>query len=125
MAKKVDISKVKIRSNKVGSLLFAAGSLIAIVGGLLYPGGLNLPLSTILIALGIVVGLLNVTTKETTAFLLAGVSLVIITSLGGAVLAQIPTIGIYVEGVLLSVLTFVMPAALIVALKSIYTLAQN
>jgi len=122
--KKGSIS-IKKSKNKIGSLFFVIGTIIAIVGGLVYTGGLNTILSSILIALGIVVGLLNITLKETNAFLLATVSLVIITALGGAVLAQIPTIGLYIEGVLLSILTFVIPAGIIVALKSVYSLAED
>ncbi len=124
MVKKVNLA-VKRSDNKLGSLLFVLGAGVAIVGGMVYPGGLNATLSSVLIALGIVVGLMNVTLKETNHFLMSTVSLVIITSLGGAVLGQIPLIGAYLEGVLLSVLTFVIPAALIVALKSVYSLAQN
>jgi len=115
----------KREGNKLGSLFFVIGTGIAIIGGIVYPGGLNPTLSSVLIALGIVVGLMNITLKETSPFLLATVSLVIITSLGGAVLSQIPLIGIFLEGILLSILTFIIPAALIVALKSVYTLAQD
>src|SRR3989338_5445659 len=97
-------------NNKVGSLFFVLGTAIAVIGGLIFPSGLNPTLSGILIVLGIVVGLLNVTRRETDDFLMASVSLVIITALGGAVLSQVPQIGAYLEGVLLSILTFVVPS---------------
>jgi len=111
--------------NKIGSILFGLGALISILGGLIFPGGLNLALSSTLIVLGIIVGLLNITQKETTNFMFASITLVIITSLGGAVLAQVPVIGIYIEGILLSILTFIVPTALIVTLRFVYILAQN
>ena len=114
------------KSNKnIGSLFFLVGAVVAILGGLIYPGGLNVVLSSVLIALGVIVGFLNITTKETTSFLLATVSLVIMAALGGAVLAQVATIGIYLEGILLSILTFVIPAGIIVALRVVYTLEKD
>jgi len=122
MAKKIEIPRSQ---NKIGKVLFMLGAGIAIVGGLIYPGGLNLALSVVLIALGMVVGLLNVTVIETKSFLLATVSLVVMSALGGAVLNQVPVIGIYVEGVLLSIMTFILPAGIIVALKLVYRLAED
>ena len=123
MKKKKDV--VGKKGPKIGTLFFALGAVLAIGGGLVYPGGLNTVLSSILIAFGVMVGLLNVTLVETKVFLLATVSLVVMSALGGAVLSQVPTIGIYVEGVLLSILTFTLPAGIIVALKTIYRLAEN
>lgn len=115
----------KKRKGGIGSLFFVVGAIVAILGGLIYPGGLNLALSSVLIVFGIVVGFLNITTKETTSFLLATVSLVVMTALGGAVLAQVATIGIYLEGILLSILIFVVPAGIIVALRVVYTLEKD
>ena len=63
MVKKVEHmthSKVKL-----GTIFFILGAGIALVGGLIYPGGLNLTLSSVLITLGIIVGILNVTVIET------------------------------------------------------------
>ena len=105
-----------------GSLLFLVGAVVAVVVGLLSPGGLNTTLTSVLILLGIIVGFLYITTKETMAFLLATVSLVIVTSLGGAVLGTVPVVGTYLEGIMLGILTFVVPSAIIVALKSVYSL---
>ena len=123
MAKKIDI--VGRRQPKLGTLFFALGAVLAIGGGLIYPGGLNTILSSVLIALGIIVGMLNVTLRETNSFLLATVSLVVMSALGGAVLSQVPSIGIYVEGILLSILTFILPAGIIVALRTVYRLAED
>lgn len=111
--------------NRIGGLFFVLGALIAILGGIVYPGSPNASLSTVLIVLGIIVGLLNVTMKEAQAFLLATASLVVVTALGGAVLGDIAFIGAYVAGVLHSVLTFVVPASIIVALKAVYVLAED
>jgi len=112
-------------TGSVGSLLFLVGAVVAVVAGLLSPGGVSTTLTSALIVLGIIVGFLNVTTKETNAFLLATVSLVIVTSLGGAVLGQVRIVGAYLEGIFLGVLTFIIPAAIIVAIKSIYALEEK
>ena len=122
MMKKGEKAKSQMRP---GTLFFVLGITIAIIGGLIYGEKLNIVLSSVLIVLGIIVGLHNVTLKETNSFLLATISLVIISSLGRALLSQIPTIGNYIEGILFSIMTFVVPAAIIVALKSIISLAEE
>ena len=110
---------------KVGSWSFLLGVLIAIIGGAISPGGLTTIITSVLIVLGLISGLLNVTQKETTKFLLAAVSLAIITAFGGEVLSAVARIGLYLEGILASILTFVIPAAIVVSLKSIYSLAAD
>jgi len=109
----------------LGSLSFLFGAVIAVLVGVINPGAANASLTSLLILLGIVVGFLNVTTKETNSFLLATVSLVIVAALGGAVLGQVAFVGNYLEGVLMAILTFVIPATIIVAIKSIYSLAEK
>ena len=118
-------ANVKKASTPLGNLSFLFGAGIAVIAGIIAPGGGTATLTSILIILGIIVGLLNVTRRETGSFLIATVSLVIVSALGGAVLSQIAGIGIYLEGILISILTFVIPATIIVALKSIYSLAAT
>ncbi|MBS3133070.1 hypothetical protein J4470_02990 [Candidatus Woesearchaeota archaeon] len=116
---------VKKSYGSLGSLLFLVGAAAAVVVGLLSPGGINAGITSVLILLGLIIGFLNVTTRETNSFLLATVSLVIVTALGGAVLSRVAVVGVYLEGVLLAILTFIIPAAIIVALKSVYSLAAS
>ncbi|MBI2574745.1 hypothetical protein HYV82_02575 [Candidatus Woesearchaeota archaeon] len=111
---------------KIGSWAFILGVIIAVVAGVLQAQS-ETPspmLTSLLIVLGLVVGFLNVTGKETTPFLLATVSLVIV-SMGGDVLGKVATVGPYISGVLGSIMTFVVPATIIVALKAIYALASD
>jgi hypothetical protein len=108
---------------KIGSWAFIIGVIIAlIVGGF---GNKDPIVTTVLILLGLIVGLLNVTGRETTPFLLASVSLVIVSSMGGAGLASVASIGTTLQGILNAIMTFVMPATIIVALKAIYALAHD
>ena len=108
---------------KVGSWAFILGVVIAVVAGIVQAKSATI--TTLLIVLGLIVGLLNVTGKETTAFLLATVSLVIVSNMGGTYLGQIANIGPKIDGVLGAIMTFVVPATIIVALKAIYALAAD
>ena len=105
---------------KVGGWAFIIGAVVALVVGFFKPTDL---ITTVLIALGLVVGFLNVTGRETTPFLLAAVSLVIVSQFGGDAVSG--TIGDVIKGVLASLMTFVVPATIIVALKAIYALAHD
>jgi hypothetical protein len=117
MAKEMDLVA------KVGSWAFIFGVVVALVVGVLGKGDLSVA-TTVLIILGLIVGLLNVTGRETTPFLLASVSLVIVSSMGGNVF---PGYGLFMilKQTLNAVITFVMPATIIVALKAIYALAHD
>jgi hypothetical protein len=119
------MAKKSGNSNSIGSLSFLFGVVIAVLVGVISPGAANTTLISLLILLGIIVGILNITRKETNAFLMATVSLVIVSALGGAVLGQVALVGNYLEAVLMSILTFVIPATIIVSIKSIYTLAER
>ena len=109
---------------KVGSWAFIIGVLIALVVGILNPTE-NTVATTILIVLGLIVGFLNVTGRETTPFLLAALSLVLVAKFGGDVLGMVSGIGIYLQSMLTALMTFVVPATIIVALKAIYALAHD
>ena len=107
---------------KFGSWAFIIGVVIAIVAGY-WP--LNALITSVLIVLGLVVGLVNITGHETERFLLAAVSLVIVAKFGGDYLSTIEVVGPYFSSVFGAVQTFVIPATIIVALKTIYALAQD
>lgn len=110
---------------KVGSWAFIIGVIVALIVGIFSAGTANAVTTSVLIVLGLIVGFLNVTGRETTPFLLAAVSLVIVSSLGGSKLGMIPTIGATLEGTLGALMTFVIPATIIVALKAIWALAHD
>lgn len=111
---------------KIGSFAFILGVLIAVVAGLINLDGQTKAIMTsLLIVLGLIVGFLNVTGKETTPFLLAAVSLVIVTNFGSNQLGQIQMVGSYIDSIFKSIMTFVIPATIIVAMKAIYALASD
>jgi hypothetical protein len=118
MAKEADLVA------KVGSWAFIIGVIVALIIGVFSAS--NTPVATtLLIVLGLIVGFLNVTGRETTPFLLASVSLVIVSYMGGPVLSDVARIGPTLQNVLGAITTFVIPATIIVALKAIYALAHD
>ena len=114
--------KQTFQTQGIGELAFFAGLLLAIVAGFFMWGEYEYILTIILVILGIIVGFLNITLKETTGFLIASVALLVA---GSAGLDKIPYVSYYIYPILLNILTFVTPAALIVALKAVYQLARK
>jgi hypothetical protein len=110
---------------KVGSWAFIIGLVVAVLVGLFSNVKSSATITSVLIVLGLIVGFLNVTGRETTPFLLATVSLVIVSSFGGNVLAEVAYIGITMQNVLNAIMIFVIPATIIVSLKAIYALAHD
>lgn len=104
--------------NRVGNWAFIIGVVLAILAAFVVIPQLAL----ILVILGLVVGFINVTGKETTAFLVATIALL---TAGTAGIAIVPAVGGYVDTVLKNVVAFVGPAALVVALKEVYALASK
>lgn len=112
---------------KWGVWAFIVGIILALIGGILVGllGAGQTAVTAILIVLGLVVGFLNVTDKETKDYLLAAVSLILVTYFGGQVLGIVPIIGSYLQSVFGAIITFVIPATIIVSLKAIYGLARD
>lgn len=111
---------------KLGEWAFIIGVLIAIVIGLFSNIKADMQgwLVLLLVVLGLVVGLMNVSEKESTPFLIA-VAALMLTGLSGDTLSNIPKIGKYLSGIVLQIAVFVTPAAIVVALKAIHSLAKD
>lgn len=105
---------------RIGHWSFLIGVVLAILAGLVPQ--LQTPTVTwILVALGLIVGLLNITAKETQEFLIASIALVIASNAAANIIA----LGLVVATILGNIIAFVFPGALVVALKIIWTLAQE
>ena len=109
----------------IGSWAFLLGAVVAIITGALSPDNTNATIISFLVLLGLIVGLLNITTKETNSFLLASVALVLVSGLGITVFQDVASIGAYLASVLTKILVFVVPATIVVALKSIFVLEKS
>ena len=117
-------------ASKMGQWSFIIGVLIALVIGV-FSANLSLNtqgmLSLVLVILGLIVGFLNVTEKETTPFLIAAAALMLTTTSVNT-LKSIDlgmSLGTYLAGIVSQIAVFVAPAALIVALKAIHSLASE
>ena len=126
----------KSRGNKIGAWAFLTGVILALVLGLFSMSQLGSQLYTGLIGLlllaGVLVGLFNVKAEETTKFLLAALSLVIVSAMGQAAIATLSplTIGsLSIANVLSSLLNALLllfvPTTIIVALKSVFDAAKD
>ncbi len=137
MAKSKSVYAEKSLQN-LGSWAFLLGVFVAIVTSVVTPATIdsngdgiadmkepNPTVVSFLVLLGTIVGLLNVTTKEINSFLLASVSLVVVAWLGGSVIGGVVKIGEQLSMMLDSMLVFVVPATIVVSLKSIFSLAQS
>jgi len=112
-------------TNLIGSWAFLLGIILAVVSGILI--GLNVveltdnSLMIALMVIGILIGLFNVTQKESTPFLLSGTVLIIASSMGASILMSVPLAG----AILLCLLIIFVPATIIVAIRNVFNLSKN
>ncbi len=114
-------------ANKVIAYAFTVGVILALVVGLI---GAWIPtwlpvLTSLLILAGIVVGFFNISPTETRDYVLFVTALVIVTSLGQSTLSQLQFVGPVLEGVLQSIMVFVLPSVVIVGIKAVLNLAKD
>lgn len=102
----------------IGRWAFIIGLVISVAAGFVQ---LDSTLYAGLVVLGVVVGFLNVTGDEVQKFLLGTVALMLVGTGLGSVMESIPM----VSGVLAAFTAFVAGAALIVALKEVYTITKS
>ncbi len=104
-------------ANTLGGWAFLIGVLLALVFAFYPFAGLE----WLLVILGIVIGLLNISEKETQKFLYAGVVLVIVGAFAGASLSAVP----YLSELFGNLVGLFAPATIVVALKSVFDLAKK
>ena len=120
---------IKSKENLIGAWAFLIGVILAVVIGLFKAQLGAVAESTILallVILGLVVGLLNVGDKDVNTFLLAGVALVIVSYMGSSALGIVSQIGAlsYLGEILNALLVLFVPATIIVALKTVFSIAN-
>ena len=110
--------------NTIGAWAFLIGVLLAVLVGFFGDYLISLVgngFYVVLVVAGLLVVFFNVAARETNSFLLASVSLVIVGYMGQPVLGVVS----YVGSVLTSLLVLFVPATVVVALKSVFTLARD
>jgi len=105
--------------HRIGHWAFIVGVALAVLAGIV-PEWQTVTMIWTLAVLGLIVGVLNITARETTEFLIATVTLLVVGSVGA-----LPALGLMVTSVLANIVAFVAPAALVVSLKAIWALAQE
>jgi hypothetical protein len=125
---------IKSRENVLGAWSFLVGVILAIIIGT-STSLVSIPLLTkysaqlygILVLLGLIVGFMNVGGKDSQTFLIAGTVLVIVSRFGMESV-QGSLIGIGVGGAVSSIfgalLALFVPATIIVALKTVFSIAN-
>ncbi len=108
----------------LGAIAFLAGMLLAIIGG-----GVSRDNGTIvlvLVILGIIVGLFNITSREMIPFLVAAVALVVVGTVGAfsALDDIIDGLGRVLNGMVQYIAVFMTPAAIITAIRVVWSLAR-
>lgn len=99
-----------------GRWLFIAGLVIAVLAGLFLQFSW---VTWVLAILGVIVGFLNIASKETQQFLLASVALL----LSATAVQSVPFVGDMATNILAFVATFISGAMLVVALKALFETA--
>ena len=115
---------------QIGNYSFVVGVIIAIVLGLAAPrlGTAADWLWSLLVVLGIAVGFLNLSSKQTKEFLLVTIGLVVVAYAGSVQInswEKIRIIGPYLKRVFDSILTLVVPSSVVVALKQVWALGKG
>lgn len=117
------------KSAKIGSISFVVGVVIAIVLGLIsLDASLTAILTSVLVVLGLIVGFMNITEKETKDFLFVTAVLVVVSYCSGATwqsLSNVPVVGDMISNILRNIMTFIMPATIVVGMKAMLSLAKD
>jgi len=133
---------------KVGEYAFIAFVIIAVIGGLyvgyldstyqatkiIDPEDYKIPdeihdtlgiFQLILVILGIICGIITVTEKEATAFLIAAIALAVVRGAVFLPLNYLSPLGYMAMWIVNFIATFVAPAAIIIAVKAVWALART
>lgn len=114
---------MKAKENLIGAYAFLGGVILAIILGLFQSQleAAATAINYVLIILGLVVGFfINVSERDIQAFLIAGVSLVVVSYMGQASLGIISALG----RVLGALLVMFVPATVVVALKALFSVSN-
>ncbi|MEK6874102.1 MAG: hypothetical protein AABW91_04610 [Nanoarchaeota archaeon] len=120
---------MKSRENLVGAYAVLFGVIIAVVFGIFQRFILVSWIGwiyAVLALIGLLIGAISVSndSKEAMTFLLATVSLVIVSAMGQERLILIGDIGLLIITILNALLTMFVPATIIVALKTVFSIAS-
>lgn len=114
---------MKVDKDKIGEWAFVIGVVVAIALGIFDVGAMLQTMQILLVVLGVLVGFINVASKESSRFLLAAIALLVAGTAGFSTLPW--GIGPILARVLANIGFFVAPAAVVVALKSVIEIGKD
>lgn len=121
---------VKSKENLIGAYAFLIGVILAVLVGILQESldvakTSSLPYA-LLVLLGIAVGFFNFNDKDSFTFLVASLSLVIVSGFGQTALIYVSTVPILssLSSVLAALMVMFVPATIIVALKTVFSISK-
>jgi hypothetical protein len=120
---------VKSRENLISAYAFLAGVVLAVIVGFFQsaPSELKNIFYILLVVLGLLVGFINTGDKDSITFLLASLALVIVGGLGNNTImfiANLSPILSLLNTVLQALLVLFIPATIVVALKTVFSIAK-
>jgi len=127
---KVASAIASLNWSQYGVWAFLVGAVVAVVVAVGSTAGQawasNAWLTFLLVLIGLVVGVLNITKEETHGFLMAAVALLVAKTANlSALNTLIPFVGTFLEAVAANAIVLVAPAALLVAVKSVYAALRS
>lgn len=125
---------IKSKENSLGAWAFLLGVILAVIIGL-SASLISIPVLTtynkaiygILVILGLIVGFMNVTGRDSEIFMLSGTVLVIVSKFGmDSVSGSLIGIGVgnIVTSIFGALLVLFVPATIVVALKTVFSIAK-
>ena len=108
----------------IAALAFFVGIILCIVGGWVRD---NSAITLVLVIMGIIVGLFNITAKEIMPFLIAAIALIVAGAVAGTTfdtLNRFANLGDVLNAMLGYLAVFMVPAAIINAVRMVVKLAQ-
>lgn len=114
---------MKVKLKLVGKWTFLAGLLIAVLASFLT--GYETTVALVLFFLGLVVGFLNISEKDSSKFLIGNIALLTGGIASMSAISMLGLVSAYLVAILGSFVAFVSAAALVVAIKVIFETGKD
>jgi len=115
----------KNSTNLLGGWAFFVGVLLAIIAGILSSLDMmditGTVAMSIFVIIGVIIGLLNVSSKESNSFLFSGLVLIIASTFGMSIMVMVT----FLSALLIALLAIFVPATIVVAVKNVFSIAKN
>lgn len=104
--------------SRTGFWAFIVGLILSLIAGLV--SAYNTPILIVLVILGLIIGFLNITAKETMLFLVATIALIV----AGGAFSPLGVLGRILGQILGYVAALMAPAAVVAAIKALWAIGK-